>query len=422
MSQTDQVEYFSVITKGGAALEAAAKAKGLPIKLTHVSVGDGNGAEYEPAPEMTALVNEVLRREIDGRRQDEDDPNIAWISVVLPADIGGFWIREFGIWAESLEEDGEPVLYAVGNHAPYYKAEKILGQATSHELQIPVIVNGTANIQIQVKDMGYASQSAMNGLLAKISELIQTDRDYGERLDALELFRAAIKEATIEALGLMKPDGATITIAPDGTISVDKFAIDHLGEFRFFWSQKLRPGYMPCYGGVIDDCAEKFPQIWEYLQTEEGQDLCVTEAEWQARVNSNWHTNADGTVVGWGGIGGCARFVQDLDAGTLRMPDVRGCLPEAVGGPDSPNVGFCQGDGIRNISGGQSTFNVIHRQTTGLFYSANNATQSYGYPNVSDSTTAWGFAMNASRVVPTASVNRPRTFGVLPCAYLGIPR
>ena len=161
---TDTPEYYCLLTKAGAVLEAAAHAAGKPIRLSVIAVGDGNGEVPVPADDAEDLVHEVYRRPIDSLSQDEEDPNICWAHIVIPATEGGFWIREFGIFAEPLEEGGQPVLFAYGNHAPFYKAKSVLGQATTHELSVPVIMSGTAEVQIIVSESGYASRLELERL------------------------------------------------------------------------------------------------------------------------------------------------------------------------------------------------------------------------------------------------------------------
>lgn len=161
---TDTPKYYCLLTKAGAVLEAAAHAAGKPIRLSVIAVGDGNGEVPVPADDAVDLVHEVYRRPIDSLSQDEKDPNICWAHIVIPATEGGFWIREFGIFAEPLEEGGQPVLFAYGNHAPFYKSRSVLGQATTHELSVPVIMSGTAEVQIIVNESGYASRLELERL------------------------------------------------------------------------------------------------------------------------------------------------------------------------------------------------------------------------------------------------------------------
>lgn len=160
---TENPDFFCLLTEVGSRLEAAAKAAGKPVVLSHISVGDGGGESVTPDVSVVALVQEVYRRPIDTLSQDETDINICWAHIVIPASEGGWWIREFGVWAQPLD-DGEPVLYAYGNHAPYYKLKSSVGQATTHELSVPIILSGTADVRILVADAGYASRQEVQQL------------------------------------------------------------------------------------------------------------------------------------------------------------------------------------------------------------------------------------------------------------------
>lgn len=97
-----------------------------------------------------------------------------------------------------------------------------------------------------------------------------------------------------------------------------------LCEFYYFRHPKLRPGFMPAHGGLIENAAKLYPEAWAYLQSEDGQMLCTSEEEWQAMTQATWATLADGTEVGWDGIGGAPFYALDLETGALRLPDLRG--------------------------------------------------------------------------------------------------
>lgn len=180
---TDTPEYFCLLTRAGAALEAAAHAAGKPVRLSVIAVGDGDGEVPVPTDDAVALVHEVYRRPIDSLSQDEEAPNICWAHIVIPTTEGGFWIREFGVWAEPLEDDGEPVLYAYGNHAPFYKLKSVLGQATTHELSVPIIMSGTADVEIVVSEAGYASRLELLQIAGVVEDL-RRNREAVWTLDA----------------------------------------------------------------------------------------------------------------------------------------------------------------------------------------------------------------------------------------------
>jgi hypothetical protein len=195
-----------------------------------------------------------------------------------------------------------------------------------------------------------------------------------------------------------------------------------LCEFYFFRHPTLKPGFQPAQGGLLENAATLYPEAWAYLQTTEGQKLCKTEAEWQAMTQAIWHTNADGTTVGWNGIGGAPFYALHTDTGALRLPDLRGMYAEAAGF-DSLSAGGAHGDAVRNIVGGHYIGGAISSSPDsgfGAFVVAslvlNQAYYSAG--------TAWGGAhvsFNSSLVVPTAAKNAPRAWGALPCVYLGQP-
>ena len=222
--------------------------------------------------------------------------------------------------------------------------------------------------------------------------------------------------ATSQNNGIGRPDGTTIIIDASGkyTATTRPFI---LGEFYYFRHPSLRTGFAPCQGGILANAVTQHPEMWAYLQTAEGQLLLKTEADWQAMSTATWATLADGTKVGWNGIGGVPYYVQDLATGTLRLPDLRGMYAEAAG-YDSLGVGGVHGDMIRNISAAVdiSARNVTKASgafSTGAFDSI------YG-TGVANDAPGWLY-FSSARVVPTGAANKPRAWGALACCYLGQP-
>ncbi len=194
-----------------------------------------------------------------------------------------------------------------------------------------------------------------------------------------------------------------------------------LGEFYYFRHPTMKPGFAPLQGGLISGAYQgkditEYP-IWDYLQTAEGQLLLKTEAEWQAMTQAIWHTNADGTTVGWDGIGGAPFYVQDLGAGTLRMPDVRGMYPEAAGF-DSLGVGDVHGDQTRRVVGrAKAIWGSNLEPISGAFRREASTAFSAGGSGVGYS----DLILDTALVGPTGAANAPRHWGALACAYLGQP-
>ena len=197
-----------------------------------------------------------------------------------------------------------------------------------------------------------------------------------------------------------------------------------LCEFYYFRRPNLRPGFYAAQGGLLANAATLHPEAWAYLQTAEGSSLCKTEAEWQAMTRAIWHTNADGTQVGWNGIGGAPFYAPNTATGALRLPDLRGMYPEAAGF-DALGVGGVHGDGIRNIAGPALIRALQHSSHGGGIYppfvgsiiAANTAPQ---YITIAGHDLV-NIGINVGTTVPVAAKNQVRAWGALACVYLGQP-
>lgn len=224
--------------------------------------------------------------------------------------------------------------------------------------------------------------------------------------------------ATSQKNGIGRPDGITITIDASGkyTATTRPFI---LGEFYYFRHPSLRTGFAPCQGGILANAVTQHPEIWAYLQTAEGQLLLKTEAEWQAMSTATWATLADGTKVGWNGIGGVPYYVQDLATGTLRLPDLRGMYAEAAGF-DSLGAGGVHGDALPASLRGSAAgaFRGGGQTASGIFKNNGLIGWQVRYQDNPDFFNLW---FDVAQVYATAAKNQPRAWGALACAYLGTP-
>lgn len=210
---------------------------------------------------------------------------------------------------------------------------------------------------------------------------------------------------------VIPPDGVTIRVV-DGKLTCIPYEI---GEVYLFRHPDLRPGFQPAQGGIVADAATKYPEIWQYLQTAAGAKLCKTEVEWQAMSTATWYTLADGTTVGWNGIGGVPYYVQDLNANTLRLPDLRGMYAEAAGF-EALGVGGVHGDGGREDTWGFSVNDgYISGASGSVISSGSGLAQNITSTARGNSTVTH----TSSRVWPIANKFQGRAWGSLACVYLG---
>lgn len=108
-------DYYTLLTNAGIAYETACKAAGVPIKLAQISVGDGNGAVYNPDASAKALKREVWRGPLNALFQDEKNANWLMAEVTIPSDVGGWYVREAGLWTDT------GILYAIVKYPESYK-------------------------------------------------------------------------------------------------------------------------------------------------------------------------------------------------------------------------------------------------------------------------------------------------------------
>ncbi|EIP5498028.1 phage tail protein [Salmonella enterica] len=94
-------KFKTIITDyGKQRLIAAMSPGGTKLTLTQMAVGDGGGNPTNPDTTSTALVNEVWRAAVNSVTVDKTHSNIIIMELLIPAEVGGFWIREAGIYDE----------------------------------------------------------------------------------------------------------------------------------------------------------------------------------------------------------------------------------------------------------------------------------------------------------------------------------
>lgn len=136
---------FSTIhTNYGLQKLAQAESTGIPISLTHMAVGDGNGNPVTPNPTQTQLVRERFRATINRVYQSANDPLRFTAELVIPASAGGFTLREVGVF------DADGSLFAVGNLPATYKPVDTEGAYSDTVVRLDFMVSNASTITLQI--------------------------------------------------------------------------------------------------------------------------------------------------------------------------------------------------------------------------------------------------------------------------------
>ena len=137
-------KFYTLLTDIGAAKLASAAALGVPLKITHMAVGDGGGALPTPDAKQTALVNEKRRAALNMLYVDPQNSSQIIAEQVIPENEGGWWIREVGLFDES------GALIAVGNCPESYKPQLAEGSGRTQTVRMVLITSSTDNITLKI--------------------------------------------------------------------------------------------------------------------------------------------------------------------------------------------------------------------------------------------------------------------------------
>ena len=197
--------FGGMLTELGAAKKTNCEALGIPWEPKYMLIGDANGTDPVPSPTQTQLINQVYRAQLNQLRVSPTDPNILIAEVVLPPDVGGWWVRELAL------EDKDGVFCAVGNAAPSYKPLLTQGTGRNQVVRMHIITTGTANIQLKIDpSVVLATREYVDNKIQE--ELYKLDHKQSARLATT---------TNIKLTGLQKVDGVTV-IAGDRVLVKDQ--------------------------------------------------------------------------------------------------------------------------------------------------------------------------------------------------------
>lgn len=213
-------QFFAILTNVGRAKQANADALGIAWKLTEMGVGDANpgGLADPPNPipsaDQTKLLNEWRRKPLNQLRVDPVNSAVIIAEQIIPADEGGKWIREIGLY----DADGD--LVAVANCAPSFKPLLSQGSGRTQVVRMNFVVSSTGNITLKIDPA--VVLATREWVLAQILEELS-------KLDIKQSVRAATT-ANINLVGLQVVDGVSLNTG-DRVLVKDQIAAKDNGPY-----------------------------------------------------------------------------------------------------------------------------------------------------------------------------------------------
>ncbi|MNJ37699.1 hypothetical protein D3C77_325300 [compost metagenome] len=192
IDQTSQ--FFAILTNIGVAKQANADALGIAWKITQMGVGDANGTDPIPSAAQTALINERRRAPLNQLKVDPANSAIIIAEQVIPEDVGGWWIREIGLY----DADGD--LVAIANCAPSFKPLLTQGSGRTQVVRMNMIVSNSSNVELKIDPSVVLATRAY--VDAKVLEELY-------KLDNKQSVRAGTT-ANIALTGLQTVDGVVL--------------------------------------------------------------------------------------------------------------------------------------------------------------------------------------------------------------------
>ncbi|EBA9356772.1 phage tail protein [Salmonella enterica subsp. enterica serovar Colorado] len=412
-------KFYTLLTDIGAAKLASAAALGVPLKITQMAVGDGGGVLPTPNAQQTKLVAEKRRADLNMLYIDPQNSSQIIAEQVIPETEGGWWIREVGLFDET------GALIAVGNCPESYKPQLAEGSGRTQTVRMVMITSSTDNITLKidpavvlatrkyVDDKMLELKVYVDDLMAKHIAANDPHTQYAPK--ASPTFTGTPKAPTAAAgnNSTQLANTAFVQAAIAALVDSSPGALDTLNELAKALGNdpNFATTMTNALAGKMDKSANgsDIADISAFLNNlglGAGSALPVgVPVPWPLAT----------APAGWLKCNGAAftaaqypKLAQAYPG--LKLPDLRGEFIRGWDDGRGVDIGrillSAQGDAIRNITGSITDirFNVS-AATAGVFTNTINGPAS---EDAAGGGSARNVVFDASRVVPTASENRPR--------------
>lgn len=136
--------YYGLVTAVGTAKLAASAAGGASLALSSMAFGDGGGVETSPTTAATTLVNERYRAMLVEKYPHPTNPSILYVEGIIPPGVGGWTLREAGIY------DAAGDLIVIAKMPAVNVALISEGASTEGVVRLPIVFDSASSVQILI--------------------------------------------------------------------------------------------------------------------------------------------------------------------------------------------------------------------------------------------------------------------------------
>lgn len=246
--------FYTIITAIGQAKIANAISFGTKVEFSKMKIGDSNGAYYDPTENQTELVHEVYEIGINQITVDKDNPNWIHIEAIIPSTVGGFYIREYGVY----DTDGD--LIAICKCAETYKP--IISDGSTKELILDMVIAvvNTDIIELKVDpSIIFASKTDITELRTYVENQIaniNTKVD-GEKIEIVTVGGTNNYTATVTSIKTLTTGTKFILLTKTNSSANSTLNINGLGQKEIrdiylnnFSTLKANVPYFVIYNGT----------------------------------------------------------------------------------------------------------------------------------------------------------------------------
>ncbi|CAL83873.1 phage tail protein [Clostridium botulinum] len=181
-------KFYTLLTEIGKAKIANSAGFGSKVNFVKMKVGDGGGSYYNPREDQEDLINTVWEGNITHVAIDEKNPNWINVEMMIPANVGGFMIREYGVF----DEDNN--MLAIAKCAESYKPLAEDGSTKELIMKMVLTVSNTENITLKIDPtIIFAKKSEIEVLENKIKNIKVPVTKVNEKIGDVVLTASDIK-------------------------------------------------------------------------------------------------------------------------------------------------------------------------------------------------------------------------------------